>query len=278
MQGCNFDNPVKLKLKSGQPTCGAFLQISSPISAEILALSGFDWLIIDMEHAPVELDSLLRQLQAIGNSSNCVPFVRTPWNDPVAIKRILDTGPLGILIPYVNTLAEAEAAVAACKYPPIGSRGAALSPRAARYGQYTSEYFDAANREIVVIIGIETPEAAANLDEILKVPNLDGIFIGPMDLATSMGHKDVGCAEVQAAIAEIESKVLASDKFIGTIATDWGKAKQCLERGYKWLILMQDGLSLAATAAEKVAAFRTEINNRLPATQSLPHPETARTR
>ena len=254
-----YKSPVKRTLKSGGLTCGAFLQINSHISAEILSQAGFDWLIVDMEHAPVDLDSLLRQFQAMGNPPNCTPFVRAPWNDLVAIKRILDTGAQGIVIPYVNSRAEAEAAVSACKYPPEGTRGAAMSPRAARYGTSTSQYFADANRDMVVIVSVETQEAVENLDEILSVPGLDGIFIGPMDLAVSLGHKDVQCSEVGKAIEEIEKKVLASDKFLGTVATDWEKAAACYERGYQWLILMQDGLTLASHAAEVVKRFRTEI-------------------
>ena len=251
-----YNNAVKRKLKSGEVTCGAFLQMNSNISAEILSQAGFDWLIVDMEHAPVDLDSLLRQLQAIGSAGACVPFVRSPWNDPVAIKRILDTGAQGIVIPYVNTRAEAEAAVAACKFPPHGTRGAAMSPRAARYGTSTTEYFARANHETVVIVSVETRDAMKNLDDILAVPGLDGIFIGPLDLAISLGHKDVTCSQVRDAIAEIEAKVLTSDKFLGTVATDWDKAKACYERGYQWLILMQDGLTLASRADGVVRRFR----------------------
>lgn len=260
MEDTTYSNAVKQKLKSGQATCGAFLQLNSHISAEILSQAGFDWLIVDMEHAPVDLDSLLQQLQAIGNSSGCVPFVRSPWNDAVAIKRILDTGAQGIVIPYVNTHAEAEAAVAACKFPPHGTRGAAMSPRAARYGASTTQYFARANRDTVVIVSVETREAVQNLDEILTVPGLDGIFIGPMDLAVSLGHDDVKCGQVQEAIAEIETKVLATDKFLGTIATDWQQAKACYERGYQWLILMQDGLTLASHADSIVQRFRQEVS------------------
>jgi len=249
-----YTNAVKQTLKSGGTTCGAFLQLASHLSAEILSQAGFDWLIVDMEHAPVDIDSLIRQLQAI--DGNCVPFVRAPWNDPVAIKRILDAGAQGIVVPYVNSRAEAEAAVSACKFPPEGTRGAAMSPRAARFGAASPEYFANANLNTVVIASVETAEAMHNLDEILEVKGLDGIFIGPMDLAVSLGHTDVRCDAVRGAIAEIENKVLASDKFLGTVATDWAKASACYERGYQWLILMQDGLSLASQADSIVRKFR----------------------
>ncbi|MEO1034910.1 MAG: aldolase/citrate lyase family protein [Pseudomonadota bacterium] len=254
-------NTVKQKLKAGKATCGAFLQMNSCMSAEILSLAGFDWLIVDMEHAPVDFQSLLQQLQAIGNASDCVPFVRAPWNDAVAIKRIMDAGAQGVVIPYVNTRAEAEAAVSACKFPPLGTRGAAMSPRAARYGGESTSYFADANRESVVIVSVETDQAMQNLDEILEVPDLDGIFIGPMDLAVSLGHSDVQCAPVSEAIKRIEDKVLASEKFLGTVATNWSKAMACYERGYQWLILMQDGISLATQAASIVKRFGKEVND-----------------
>ncbi len=251
-----YDNPVRGKLRSGQPTCGAFLQIDSAISAEILARAGFDWLIVDMEHAPVDIASLVRQFQAIGNAQGCAPFARAPWNDPVFIKRVLDAGAHGIVIPYVNTPQEAQAAVAACKFPPDGIRGAAMSPRAARYGQCDKDFFARSNEETLVIVSVETIEAVGNLDSILATPGLDGIFIGPMDLAASMGHGgDPSCEAVQKAIAEIEAKVLASDKFLGTIATSREKARDCVSRGYRWLILMQDGLALASHAARAVSEF-----------------------
>ena len=266
MTTTTYTNEVKKKLKSGATTCGAFLQLSSSLSAEILSQAGFDWLIVDMEHAPVDIDSLLRQLQAMDGA--CVPFVRAPWNDPVAIKRILDTGAQGILIPYVNTRAEAEAAVAACRFPPQGVRGAAMSPRAARFGLATTEYFAQANLDTVVIVGVETTEAVQNLDAILEVDGLDGIFIGPMDLAVSLGHSDVQCEPVREAIAEIERKVFASDKFLGTVATNWEKASACYERGYQWLILMQDGLALASQAASVVAKFRSDAADAVSAKQA----------
>ena len=255
MTESKYTNAVKQTLASGGATCGAFLQLGSHLSAEILAQAGFDWLIIDMEHAPVDIDSLVRQLQAIGDHS--VPFVRAPWNDHVAIKRILDAGARGIVIPYVNTREEAETAVAACKFPPEGTRGAAMSPRAARYGAESLDYFANTNRNTVVIVSVETAEAMENLDEILEVPGLDGIFIGPMDLAVSLGHTDSGCDAVQTAIAQIEDKVLATDKFLGTVATDWNKARTCYARGYQWLILMQDGLSLASQASRVVQRFQS---------------------
>lgn len=252
----NIQNPVKRKLKNGQKTIGGFLQMISPVSAEIMSRSGFDWLIVDLEHSPGDFANLQAQLQAM-NGSGVVPFARAPWNDMVAIKRTLDTGVMGVLIPYVNTREEAEAAVAACKYPPLGVRGVAGSPRAAGYTRNTMPYLTTANDEVIVMIAVETMEAVNNLDEILTVEGLDGIFIGPVDLASSMGYLgDPSQPEVQETIAVIESKVIPSDKFLGTLAANWGKAEACFEKGYQWMVLMQDGVAIKNAGDAAVSSFR----------------------
>ena len=254
-------NVVKTKLKDGKKTIGAFLQMMSPVSAEILSQSGFDWLIVDLEHAPGDYTNLQTQLQAM-NGSGVVPFARAPWNDDVAIKRILDTGVMGVLVPYVNTRAEAEAAVSACKYPPQGTRGVAGSPRAAGYTGNAMSYLSSANDETIVMIAVETTEAVENLDEILGVDGLDGIFIGPMDLASSMGHLgNPNHPDARTQIEIIEKKVLASDKFLGTVATTVDKAKHCFDIGYQWLVVIQDGAALLQAGKRKVTEFRNQYGN-----------------
>ncbi|MCA8869225.1 MAG: hypothetical protein KDA67_11290 [Rhodobacteraceae bacterium] len=252
----DFYNPIKARLKNGQKTAGAFLQIPHSIPAEIFGQAGFDWLIVDMEHAAGDYGNLLVQLQAI-SASGTVPFVRPPWNDDVAIKKILDLGAKGVLVPYVNSGAEAASAVAACRYPPAGVRGVAGSTRAARYGKNIRNYLESANREIIVIVAIETRQAMDNLDDILAVDDLDGVFIGPMDLATNLGHPgNPNHAEVKAAFAEIEKKVLASDKFLGTLTTTWERTEECFAKGYQWLIVMQDGSALVAAAGAMADRIR----------------------
>jgi len=251
-----FNNPVRQKLKDGKKTVGAFLQVPHSIPAEIFAMAGIDRLIVDMEHAPGDYGVLLKQLQAI-KGTGTVPFVRPPWNDDVAIKKILDIGAQGVLVPYVNTGAEAASAVAACRYPPVGVRGVSGSNRAAGFGNNIKNYLEVANREIVVIIAIETQEAINNLDDILAVEGLDGVFIGPMDLATNLGHiGNPGHPEVLKAFAEIEAKVLGSDKFLGTLTTTWERTLECYDKGYQWLIVMQDVSALVKAANAMTAQFR----------------------
>ena len=251
-----FENHVKQMLKEGKKTAGAWLQIASPFTAEIMSQAGFDWLMIDMEHGPGDMLSLIAQLQAMKGTKTAA-LVRVPWNDFVTIKRILDTGVHGLLIPYVNTREEAESAVRACRYPPQGIRGVAGSPRAQGYGQNVQAYLQQANDEVLLITAVETPTAVTNLEDILGVDGVDGIFIGPMDLATNMGHLgDPRHPEVQEAIAEIEGKVLESGKVLSTISGSWEQAQRLYGRGYQMVMLMADGVSLAKLAVEKVAQFR----------------------
>ena len=255
-----FENRVKRLLKEGRNTAGAWAQILSPISTEILSQAGFDWLIIDMEHGPNDIPTLLSQMQAMRGSS-AVPIVRAPWNDFVIIKRILDVGAYGVLVPYVNTREEAEAAVRACKYPPEGIRGIAGSTRAAGFNQNSMNYFSKANDEILVITQVDTGAAVKNIDEIVAVKGLDGVFIGPMDLATNMGRLyNPNSPDVQDAIAEVERKVLASDKFLGTISGSWEQARNLYDRGYQMVTLMSDGVGLANLASERMAAFRNAFS------------------
>ncbi len=252
----SFTNTAKRKMKEGKKTVGAWCQICSPYTAEIMAREGFDFIAIDLEHAPTDTAILLELVRAI-EGTGVQPFVRAPWNDFVAIKKILDTGVSGVVVPYVNTKEEADAAVKACKYPPEGVRGMSGSPRAAGFGRNPMGYLKRANAEIMVITQVETATAVENIDGILEVEDLDGIFIGPMDLATSMGHfGDATQPEVQEAIAMVEKKTLAAGKILGTVAGTWEQAKARYDKGYQMIMVMADGTTVARVAAEKVAQFR----------------------
>jgi 2-keto-3-deoxy-L-rhamnonate aldolase RhmA len=253
-------NDVKRLLKDGKPTAGAWLQACSPIAADVLAGCGFDWLLIDMEHSPLNFESLMMLVMAI-QGRKAVPFVRAPWNDFVSIKRILDTGVYGILVPYVSTKEEAEQAVRSCKYPPLGIRGVAASPRGSGYGS-SLERIKKANDEICVITQIETYKAVENIDEILTVEGLDGLFIGPMDLSTSMGHMgNPKHPEVQEAIAEVERKVFASDKFLGTITSSWEDAEPLYDKGYQFITLMADATALGALGRQRMKMFNEKFSD-----------------
>lgn len=251
-----FHNKVKRILKEKKKVSAAWLQTGSPITSEILAKAGFDVLMVDMEHGPGDIMTLIGQLHAM-SKFDAVPFVRAPWNDFIAIKRILDAGVSGVLVPYVNTKEEAERAVQACKYPLEGIRGIAPSPRAGGYGMNGRNYLENANEQIVVLTAVETREALKNIEEIVETIDLDGIFIGPMDLATSMGYFcNPQAEEVQEAIAKIEKVTLESDKFLGTVASDFEQAKKLFDKGYNFVVMMSDSTSLGKLALENVSKFK----------------------
>ena len=261
--GQKFHTHTKHMIKQGKKTAGAWLQIGSPFTAEIMSRAGFDWLMIDMEHGPGDVMTLISQLQAMKGYGTDA-FVRVPWNDFVAIKRILDAGVNGILVPYVCSKAEAEAAVKAVRYPPFGIRGVAGSPRAEGYGVGTAEYFPYADEELMLMVAIETPEGVANLDGILEVEGIDGIFIGPMDLATSMGHfGDPSHPEVRETIAAVEKKVKASGKFLGTVGGNYEKARALYEKGYQYIAIMADGVALSQLAYDTVKKFNADYGEQV---------------
>ncbi len=253
--GEKFYNQAKWLLKERKKLLGGWLQAGSPITAEIFAKAGFDFVIVDLEHGPGDIMTLIHQMHAISRYE-VVPFVRAPWNDFVAIKRILDAGVHGVLVPYVNNREEAEKAVRACKYPLEGIRGIAPSPRAGGFGMDGNRYLENANEQIAVMIAVETPEAVRNIDAIVATPGLDGIFIGPMDLSTSMGHFcDPKVPEVREAIKTVEKAVLGSDKFIGSVAGNFDQARELYERGYGFVIAASDTGSLAKLALDTVRQF-----------------------
>jgi 2-dehydro-3-deoxyglucarate aldolase len=175
-------NRLKEKVKANEPVIGTFVEIGHPDITEWLSRLGFDWILLDAEHGPLSFETMQLMMQAM-NGTGCVPIVRPQWNDPVQIKRILDIGAYGVLIPWVNNRQEAEAAVRACKYPPQGLRG--YGPR--RIGMLDPDYFRTANDEILVSVQIETQTALDNLDDILSVDGIDACYVGPYDLSCSLG-------------------------------------------------------------------------------------------
>lgn len=178
-------NHVRQRLEAGEPSIGTWLSLPSPECAEVVSKLGFDWLVVDAEHNPVDIRTLSQMFSAMGGSGTA-PMVRIPWNSPENFKRVLDAGAWGIVVPMVNSRDEAEAAVAATRYPPDGRRSVGGSRHAMTFGATAAEYYARANDEILLVIQIEHIDAVRNIDEILSVPGIDAIFIGPNDLAASM--------------------------------------------------------------------------------------------
>ena len=189
------------RLLEGRPLIGALLQIPLPEVAELFAEAGYDWLFIDLEHSPMDARAALNLLTAVDKQVPCV--VRVPWNDEVSIKKALDIGATGIIVPLVNNAEDARQAVARCKYPPLGARSVGIT-RAQRFDLDFERYMREANDDIAVIVQIEHVEAARNIDAILEVPGVDGVFVGPFDLSGSMGKPGrINDPEVQQAIQTI---------------------------------------------------------------------------
>jgi 4-hydroxy-2-oxoheptanedioate aldolase len=237
-------NSFKQALAANRLQIGLWCSLTSNIAAEIVADSGFDWLLLDSEHAPNEIPSLLSQLQAIRHGP-AVPVVRVAWNDLVMIKRALDIGAQSLLVPLVDNAEQAQRAVRATRYPPGGNRGVAGSTRAAGYGRIPN-YLKTANEEICVIVQAETRAALDGIGEIAKVEGVDGVFIGPNDLAASLGHTgNTQHPEVQNAIQDAGRRLRAAGKAAGILAFPEEEARRYIGWGYSFVAVGSDTALLA---------------------------------
>lgn len=181
-------NRVKEKLRRGETVIGAWLSILEPNAAYTATHSGLDWVIIDQEHGPASTETADALVQSIGGDG-ALPIIRVVWNDVNAVKRALDTGAYGVIVPWVNTAEEAERAVRYARYMPEGLRGCAAGRPAKAWGLTPKEYMDVANEEVMVVVQIETLEAVNNIGEIVEVEGVDATLIGPSDLSASMGYR-----------------------------------------------------------------------------------------
>ncbi len=242
------------RLKEGRPLMGALLQIPLPEVAEIYATAGYDWLFVDLEHSPMDARQALDILVAVDTRVPCV--VRVPWNDEAHIKKALDIGATGIIVPLVNNAEDARLAVGRCKYPPQGVRSVGIT-RAQRFDLDFDDYMRRANDEVAVIVQIEHVEAARNIDAILDVPGIDGVFVGPFDLSGSMDKPGkINDPEVQQAIRDIiracEKRDIARCIYAHTPA----HAKTYLEQGYRVIGLCTDYITLARAAVAALKEVR----------------------
>lgn len=244
-------NGFKAHLRDrGARMAGLWLQIPSSITAEALAYSDFDWLLIDAEHAPNELHTLLPQLQAIA-AGGSAPIVRPAWNDFVLLKRLLDIGVRNFLIPFVQNADEARQAVRAVRYPPDGIRGIASCHRGNRYG-HMPDYLKRANEEVCVIVQIETRAAAENVGDIASVPGVDAVFVGPADLSASMGHiGNPSHPEVQSVIDGVLAQCCALGTPVGIYASGPDDARARFDAGFRFASIGAD-LSTMIKACEKL--------------------------
>lgn len=247
---CAFPvNSFKASLKAGQRLIGCWCSLANPITTEVLGLAGFDWLLLDAEHSPNDVLTLIPQLMALKDSPSA-PVVRPPANEPVIIKRLLDAGFHNFLIPFVESAQAARDAVAATRYPPQGIRGVAMVQRNNRYGT-VPDYFKVANDNMTVLVQIESRAGIAAAAEIAAVDGVDGVFVGPSDLAAALGHiGNPGHPEVQAAITQLFAAIESQGKPIGILTPVEADARRYLEQGATFVAVGNDiGLFRAQTQA-----------------------------
>src|SRR5262245_46739812 len=249
-------NRFKRDLAAGKLQIGLWCSLCSNIAAEIVADSGFDWLLLDTEHAPNEVPDILAHLQATqGGSASAI--VRPAWNDAVLIKRLLDIGAQTLLVPYVQNAGEARKAVAATRYPPAGIRGVTGTGRAARYGR-VKDYLKRANDEIGLLVQVETREALEELGSIAAVEGVDGVFIGPSDLSASLGHIGTQAhQEAKNAIREAAQQLRPAGKHAGILTGNEEEARRYIAWGYTFVAVGTDLVLLARAADGLADRFKT---------------------
>src|SRR3954467_7004633 len=249
-------NQFKSALKSARPQIGLWSSLSSNYSVEVIAGAGFDWILLDSEHSPADLENLLTQLQA------AAPYpahavVRVPWNDMVTMKRTLDIGAQSLLIPYVCSAEEAKAAVSYTRYPPAGVRGVAGTTRATRFGR-VKDYAKRAHEEICVLVQVETEEALKNIESICAVDGVDGVFIGPADLHASMGYPgETSNPKILPLIEDAMRRIAKAGKAPGYLSPVEADARRMMAAGTLFCAVGADVGLLARSAEALCAKFKS---------------------
>jgi 4-hydroxy-2-oxoheptanedioate aldolase len=244
-------NAFKRALQAGKAQIGLWSSLSSNYSVEVIAGAGFDWILLDCEHSPNDLESLLTQLQAAAPYPT-TSIVRVPWNDMVTIKRVLDIGAQSLLVPYVSTAEEAKAAVSYTRYPPKGVRGVAGTTRATRFGR-VKDYAKRAHEEICLLVQVETQAALDNIEAICALDGVDGVFIGPADLHASMGHTgEIANPKVKPLIDDAIRRIRKAGKAPGILTPNEADAKHWLECGALFVAVGAD-VGILARGAEALA-------------------------
>jgi len=230
-------NELKRRLQKGDQVFGTWITVESPMATEMLSTLGFDYFVFDTEHSPLDIYQAQTLMQAMRGDSKTTPIVRVNWNDLVQIKRALDIGAYGVLVPWVNNKEEAEMAVKATRYAPNGLRG--CGPR--RAAMFDPEYYETVDDEILVICQIETKEAVEKIEEIVSVEGVDVSYIGPADLSASYGHLgNQSHPEVQKAIDRVFDATKAAGKATGVHQASGKTIEDRMEKGYNFITIGND--------------------------------------
>lgn len=249
-------NHLKQLLASGQPAIGTLVQMPSASVAELLAQAGFDWLVIDAEHGPIDARDLHAMIRAT-RGTTATPTVRVPSNQDWLVKRALDLGALGVMLPAVNTVAEAQAAARSVRYPPEGVRGFGPTFAAAHWGLPVPDYVSRISGEVMAIAQIEHIDAVDRIDEILAVPGIDLPLIGPYDLSGSMGLLgQVDHPRVQAAIDRVLAAADRAGLPLGIFATRADEVNGYIQRGFRAILVGTDGGFLASGARDMLERIK----------------------
>jgi 2-dehydro-3-deoxyglucarate aldolase len=252
-----MQNSLKKRLAAGEAALGSWITLANPGLAEIMARSGFDWLAVDLEHSVITIREAEELIRVVG-LCGAAPLVRLSWNDSVQIKRVMDAGAHGVIVPMVNSAAEAEAAVAAVYYPPRGTRGVGLG-RASRYGAGFAAYQEWLEDNALVIVQVEHIRAVENLEAILDTPGVDGFLVGPYDLSGSLGRPgDFGHPDFQSAMARIREVAAARNALSGihVIEPDTAALRERLDQGYRFVAYSLDIRMLDTACRQGVAVLK----------------------
>lgn len=254
-------NTTLALLRAGKPAIGGWMTLASPLASELLAHAGFDFLVVDTEHSPTDTETVVQMLQAM-KGQPVSPMVRVVWNDIGLIKRALDSGAHGVVVPMVNTVAEARQAVAACRYPPQGVRSVGGARPPLSFGVGRAEYLAEANREIMLAVQIEHVDAVARVDDIATVDGVDSLFVGPNDLCASMGLPPVLEPDVPAfeeALATVLRAADAHGKAAGILVGSLSTGLKRLRQGFRFVAIGTDAGMITAGAQAIVQGVRQTL-------------------
>jgi 2-keto-3-deoxy-L-rhamnonate aldolase RhmA len=255
-------NWIKQDLAKGSVVLGAGVTMNTPLVAELLAVAGADFLFMDLEHGAINLETAHLMVAAMqGKRALC--FARVASQEAWQLKQALDLGVHGVVVPFVNTAAEAERVVRACRYPPAGIRGLSCQFAAARWGISVPEYFRLANQEIMVAVQIETPESVDHIEEILAVSGIDMVFVGPADLSATCGFPlNSAHPEVESRIARVGDAARRAGVALGTVARTPEDVRHRVDQGFGFLVVAADTGLLLQACSDKLARIRENLPER----------------